>query len=200
MKQQRTHFPTALKWLMLSQSMLTIGAGVVFPFYLILIKDIGGDFSQYGIAYGLFTLSAALLAVWFGKRSDRYGRTRYLLISAWGMSIVFLMFPLATGIIHIYVLQVLMGIFGAMQRVSERALAADLTDQGSRGEYMGKYQLGVSAASGIAVIAGGFFIDLFTLDWLFYAGSMLLFIGGLMIWRLPLESRARPEHDHSAEL
>lgn len=189
-----------LRWLMLSQSLMTFGAGVVFPFYLIFIKEIGGDFSQYGIAYGLYTLCSAGLSIWYGKRSDRFGRSRYLIISAWGTSVIFLIFPIVTGIVQIYVLQILMGVFGAMQRVSERALTADLTDHARRGEYIGRYQFGLSIASGIAVMAGGFFIDLFTLDWLFYAGSIILFISGMIMWLIPFDGIHQGRHDQSVEL
>ncbi|WP_051287007.1 MFS transporter [Paenibacillus taiwanensis] len=172
------------RWLMLSQSMMTLGAGIVFPFYLIFVKEIGGDFTEFGLSYGLFTLCAALLSIWFGKSSDRFGKVRYLVISAWGTSVLFLLFPLVTSIVQIYVLQVVMGIFGAMQRTCERALLADLTESGRSGEQIGTYQAGVSICAGIAVIAGGFLIDLFTLDLMFYIGSVLLFVSGLMMLRV----------------
>ncbi|MGN7454332.1 MFS transporter [Paenibacillus pasadenensis] len=176
---------SALRWVMLSQNAMTLGSGIVFPFYLIQIKEIGGGFAEYGIAYGLFTICSAFLNGWFGRSSDRFGRTPLLLIGSWGMAGLFLLFPLATSIAQVYALQIAMGAFGAMQRTCEKALLADLTDgEPGRGEKIGRYQTGIALFSGIAVIAGGFLIDYFTLDLMFYAGSALLLASGLLLLRV----------------
>jgi MFS family permease len=188
---------SALKWIMLSQSAMTFGSGIVFPFYLLFVKEIGGDFTQYGIAYGLFALCSAYLNWWFGRSSDRYGRKTFLLISAWGTSVLFLVFPIVTDIWQVYVLQVLMGAFGAMQRTCEKALLADMTDEGNRGEQIGRYHVGVSVFSGLAVIAGGFLIDMFTLDVMFYIGSIILFVSGLMLARVRDPQRLRSTGEFS---
>ncbi|MNI17401.1 Tetracycline resistance protein, class B [compost metagenome] len=173
----------AFKWMMISQSMMTLGAGLVFPFYLIFIKEIGGDFTQYGIAYGLFTLCSAYANWWIGKTSDRYGRKAFLLLGAWGTALLFLLFPIATSIWQVYVLQMVMGVFGAIQKTCEKAMIADITEEGKRGEQIGRYHVGISIFSGLAVMIGGFLIDFFTLDIMFYLGSMILFISGLMLLR-----------------
>ncbi|SEN36783.1 MFS transporter [Paenibacillus sp. OV219] len=173
-----------MRLMMVSQSVMTFGSGIVFPFYLIFVKEIGGDFTQYGIAYGLFTICSAYLNWWFGKSSDRYGRKLFLLLSAWGTAVLFLIFPLVTSIWQVYALQIAMGAFGAMQRTCEKAFLADMTEEGRRGEQIGRYHVSVSLFSGAAVIAGGFLIDLFTLDLMFYLGSVILFISGLMLLRV----------------
>ncbi|HYK74272.1 MAG TPA: MFS transporter, partial [Pseudoneobacillus sp.] len=42
-----------------SQSLIVSASSVVFPFYLLFIRNIGESFSQFGCAYGLFTLISA---------------------------------------------------------------------------------------------------------------------------------------------
>ncbi|MFK4998304.1 hypothetical protein ACI2OX_16240 [Bacillus sp. N9] len=64
-----------MRWVVISQSIAMLGSSLVFPFYLIFIKEIGGGFLQYGISYGLFTMSAAFVHIFIGKLSDRIGRT-----------------------------------------------------------------------------------------------------------------------------
>ncbi|MGU3471765.1 MFS transporter [Paenibacillus sp. D51F] len=178
----------AMRYVMLSQNVMTLGSGIVFPFYLISIKEIGGDFTQYGIAYGLFTICSAYLNGYFGRSSDRFGRKPFLLLGSWGMAALFLLFPLVTSIWQVYALQVAMGVFGAMQRTCEKALLADLTEEGRRGEQIGRYHMGLSLFSGLAVIAGGFLVDYFTLDLIFYFGSVLLFASGLVLLRVQEKS------------
>ena len=49
------------------QSLAILGSSLVFPFYLIFIKEVGGGFLQYGISYGLFTVSSALVHILVGN-------------------------------------------------------------------------------------------------------------------------------------
>jgi MFS family permease len=173
-----------LKWVIISQSWVLFGSGLVFPFYIIFIREVGGSFSEFGLAYGLFTLSAAFVHRWVGKNSDKFGRKLFLLISTWGTAVIFLLFPMVTSIWEVYLLQVLLGVFGAMQKTSEKALVADFTEGKERGKQIGSYHFWVSIFSGFAVIAGGFLIDIFTVDIIFYIGSFVLFVSGLLVMRI----------------
>jgi len=168
-----------MKWLMISQSIALFGAGIVFPFYIIFINEIGANFSQFGMAFGLFTISAALVHKYIGDLSDRIGRKIFLLISNWGMAFLFLLFPIVTEIWQIYFLQIILGVFGAMQKTGEKAIVGDFTDNEKRGGLIGRYHAWIAVFSGFAVILGGYIIDFLTLSAIFYAGSIVLFAAGL---------------------
>src|SRR3989338_9954859 len=129
----------SFRWLTISQSITILGSGLVFPFYILFIKELGANFSEFGISYGLFTISAALVHKLIGKWSDKLGRKIFLIGNSWGMAFLFLLFPIVTQIWQVYVLQIILGIFGAMQRTSEKALIADFTDGEKRGEQIGTY-------------------------------------------------------------
>jgi len=178
-----------LKWVVISQSWVLFGSGLVFPFYLIFIREVGAGFSEFGLAYGLFMLSSALVHHWVGRESDKFGRKVFLLVSAWGTAILFLLFPMVTSIWEVYILQVLLGVLGAMQKTSEKAMIADFTDGHARGKKIGSYHFWVSIFSGFAVIAGGFLIDIFTVDLIFYIGSVVLFISGMFVMQIEEEKK-----------
>jgi len=174
-----------MRWLLTSQSITLFGMGIVFPFYIIFIKEIGANFAQFGIAYALFAISSALVHRVIGHSSDKHGRKIFLLMYSWGTAVLFLLFPIVTNIIQVYVLQVFLGIFGAMQKTSEKALVADFTDGAkSRGGQIGKYHSWISIFSALAIIAGGYLIDLFSLKIIFYIGSVVLFISGLAVLKI----------------
>jgi MFS family permease len=170
------------------------GSGIVFPFYVVFTRQIGANFTEFGIAYALFSVSGALTHMAVGRWSDRFGRKPFLVLNAWGVAALFLLFPLVTSIGQVYALQVVLGVFGAMHRTSEKALVADLTDApgAARGRLIGSYHGWVSIASAFAVIAGGFLIDLFTLKVIFYIGSPILFVSGLLALKLDEAPRAAP--------
>lgn len=173
-----------LKWLTISQSIVLFGTGIVFPFYVIFIKEIGANFTEFGIAYALFALSSALVHKIIGSYSDKFGRKIFLLLNAWGVAILFLLFPIVTSIIQVYILQIILGVFGAMQKTSEKSIVADFTDAGMRGKQIGNYHGWIALFSALAVVAGGYLIDLFTLEIIFYIGSIVLFLSGLAILKI----------------
>ena len=172
------------KWLTISQSIAILGSGLVFPFYILFIKDIGANFSEFGISYGLFTISAAFFHKIIGKGSDKFGRKPFLIFNCWGMAILFILFPIVNQIWQVYTIQIVLGIFGAMQKTSEKAIVADFIDGDKRGEKIGVYHGWLAVFSGIAVIIGGYIADLFTLEFIFYIGSIFLFISGLLTLKI----------------
>jgi len=182
-----------MKWIILSQSIAILGSSLVFPFYLIFIKEAGGGFLQYGISYGLFTVSSAIVHLIVGRLSDRVGRKPFLLINSWGMAALLLYFPLVIHVWQVYILQVLLGGVGAMQKTSEKALLGDCTNRINRGADIGNYHFWTSIFAGAAVMLGGFIIDLFTLDIIFYIGSFILFVSGFFILKIEEKNNGKSE-------
>ena len=173
-----------MRWLIISQSISLFGAGIVFPFYIIFINEIGANFTQFGTAFGIFTISAALVHKYIGNLSDRIGRKIFLLMSNWGMAFLFLLFPIITQIWQVYLLQAVLGIFGAMQKTGEKAIVGDFTDKEKRGSIIGRYHGWIAVFSGFAVILGGYIIDFLTLSAIFYIGSVVLFVAGLSVLKI----------------
>jgi len=169
-----------LKWLVISQSIALFGGGFVFPFYVIFIKEIGANFTEFSTAYAMFALSSALVHKLIGDWSDKFGRKIFLLLNSWGTAILFLIFPIVTNIFQVYALQVLLGVLGAMHKTSEKSLVADFTDNQKRGKQIGIYHGWIAIFSSLAVIVSGYLIDLFTLSLIFYIGSIILFLSGLV--------------------
>lgn len=169
-----------MRALLISQSITLFGTGLVFPFYILFIKDVGASFTEFGIAYALFSISSAFVHKLIGQWSDKMGRKIFLIINSWGTAILFLFFPIATQLWHLYILQVVLGVFGAMHKTSEKAIVADFTDGKERGKTIGRYHGWIAVFSALAVIIGGYIADLFTLASIFYVGSVILFVSGLL--------------------
>lgn len=60
-----------------SQSIIMMAGSMVFPFYILLLRNVGNSFSQFGWAYGLFALTSALVYPLVGKVSDQVGDKNY---------------------------------------------------------------------------------------------------------------------------
>ncbi|MNZ69021.1 Major Facilitator Superfamily protein [compost metagenome] len=181
-----------IKWLIRSQSIMTLAAGMIYPYYLLFLKNLGNSFSKYGLAFAVFTISSAAVSQWIAPRLDRHG-LRILVISAAGMMGAMLAFPWTNSYLMVLVLQFIMGTCSAMQKMSERLLLADFTERGSRGGVIGSYHFWTSAASGFAVIIGGMLIDWLTINVLFYLSALLYGVSAGTVWRMSRNSVTKPK-------
>lgn len=108
------------------QGIVGMAASMIFPFYILLIKNVGTSYSQFGWAYGIFSLTAALSYPLIGKFTDKAGDKAFLLFYSWGMALILLAFPLAYEIWHVYLLQIIMGLLGAVQKTLKKRYLQDM--------------------------------------------------------------------------
>ncbi|MEY8349946.1 MFS transporter [Bacillus cereus] len=166
-----------------SQSIIMMAGSMVFPFYILLLRNVGDSFSQFGWAYGLFALTSALFYPLIGKISDKFGDKKLLIIYAWSMAVLMLLFPIATEVWHVYILQIIMGCLGAVQRNTEKTSLARKVESKEAGYEIGKYHVWTSIGGAVAVIATGYLVDFLTIGSIFYIASVLYMMSGIVIGR-----------------
>lgn len=180
-----SHRVRLYRTLLHSQSVTLFGTGLVFPFYVVFISQTGASFSEFGLAYALFAAASALVHKYSGVFSDRWGCKPLLLFHNWASAVLFLFFPLVETMIQVYVLQILLGVVGAMHKTGEKSIVADCTRVEARGEDIGIYHGWIALASALAIMVGGILIDLFDITIIFYLGSLILFVSGLLVFKIP---------------
>ncbi|MEI4804275.1 MFS transporter [Bacillus sp. NPDC077411] len=166
-----------------SQSLIMMAGSMVFPFYVLLLRNVGNSFSQFGWAYGLFALTSALSYPLIGKVSDRFGDKKLLVVYSWSMAVLMLCFPIATEVWHVYILQIMMGLLGAMQKNAEKTSLARKVERQEAGYEIGKYHVWTSLGAAIAIILTGYLVDFLTIGTIFYVASILYMISGIVLWR-----------------
>ncbi|MDN7240818.1 MFS transporter [Planococcus sp. N028] len=172
------------KRFILYQGAVGMAAGMIFPFYILLLKDIGNSYSQFGWAYGLFALTAALSFPVIGKLADRIGDKWLMLVYSWGMALLLLVFPLAFEIWHVYVLQIAMGLLGAVQKNTEKTVLARTVKKETAGKEIGTYHVWTSIGISLAVIATGYLVDFLTIGSIFYIASLVFAWSGFHIMKI----------------
>lgn len=165
----------------LSQGLVMMAGSMVFPFYVLLLRDVGSSFSQFGWAYGLFALTSALTYPLIGKLSDRFGDSMLLIVYAWAMAIVLLLFPIATEIWHVYVLQIIMGILGAVQKTGEKTSLVRKIEKEKAGKEIGSYHFWTSIGAAVTIIVTGYLVDFLTIGSIFYIASLLYAWSGFLL-------------------
>jgi MFS family permease len=175
-----------LKWLIISQSNVFFASSLIFPFYILFIKNVGSSFTQFGLSYGIFGLSSAFVHPIIGRLSKRIDTRYFLIINSWGMAIVLLYFPHITSVYQVYVVQIILGVFGALQKHGEKLLIAVLTDGVDRGVKIGNYHFWTSIFSALAIIFSGYLADYFTIHIIFYISSFIYFVSGILLVKIDL--------------
>ncbi|RDI45925.1 MFS transporter [Falsibacillus pallidus] len=173
-----------MRWFIASQSMALMASSITFPFYLLFIHNIGSNFSSFGIAYGVFTLSSALFHKGVGTAADKIGGKSLLYFYSFGMAFLFLLIPEIHHLWQVYVFQFVLGGLGSIQKTCEKTLLAGLTGQENRGRTIGHYHFWTSLYAAAAVMACGVLIDYFTITIIFYLGSVFYFISGMTLAKM----------------
>ena len=166
-----------------AQSLIMAAGSIIFPFYLLLIKNVGDNYAQFGWAYGLFTLTAAFAYPLIGRIGDRIGDQKLLLIYTWSMAVLMLVIPLITAVWQVYLIQIAMGILGAVQKNTEKSVLVRDVKKETAGKLIGTYHFKVSLWSAVGIILTGYLIDFLTIACLFYLTSILYIISSFVVWR-----------------
>lgn len=182
------------------QSMLLMSSSIIFPFYLLLVRQIGDSYAQFGLAYGLFTLTSAFAYLGIGRLSDRFGDRSLLIFHTFGMALILLYVPIVTSISHVYLIQIIMGILGALQKNTEKTiLARQELALTTVGRTIGRYHFKTSLWSAIGIITAGYLIDFLTIGSLFYIISAVYFyVTVRLLWDRPRSEKKQADPSSSS--
>ncbi|MFD2129894.1 MFS transporter [Pseudogracilibacillus auburnensis] len=165
------------------QSTIMMASSMIFPFYVLLLKNVGHNYAQFGWAYGIFALTAAFAYPIIGKVSDKVGDKTLFFIYSFGMSIILLIFPLVTDVWHVYILQLFMGLLGAVQKNTEKTALARNVEKATAGKEIGAYHTTISIVAAIAIILTGYMVDFLTIASIFYVGSIIYIISAILLMK-----------------
>lgn len=176
----------SLRTLIVLNTVFTFVVGIFAPFYAIFVKDIGGDIAFAGMSWALFTIISGVLMLLFIKWELRVREQELLLALGYFIrAIVFMSYAFMESIPQLLLTQVLWGIAAAIGVPAFAALySAHTTREGGIGEWGGLE--GVSSiATGIAALLGGFAIEYFGFQPIFFAMAGISFFLALYVWQLP---------------
>ena len=158
-------------------------------FLLLRAKSVGFTDSSVILLYFLYNLSASLLAFPFGKRSDKVGRRRILILGYLVFAFVYLGFGFAYNQIMIVSCFLLYGLYTAMITGVERAYIAEISPSDLKGRMLGIHSTLVGIALLPASLIAGVLWDLFGAVFPFIFGSSLALLAAiLLVFFMPNQS------------
>lgn len=150
-------------------------------FLLLKANAIGFSTTDVILLYFLYNLVTALLAIPFGKRSDRVGRKRILIAGYLTFAAVYLGFALVTSKWMLVAVFILYGFYTAMVTGVERAFIAEIAPQHLKGTMLGLHSTLVGIALlPASVIAGALWTTIGSFA-PFALGALLSLIAALLL-------------------
>ncbi|MEG0874385.1 MAG: MFS transporter [Clostridiales bacterium] len=150
-------------------------------FLLLRAKDLGFSDMNVVLLYLLYTMAAAILAIPFGRISDKIGRKTLLVLGYFAFTGVYLGFALVTDAKALVLIFALYGIYTAMTAGVERALIADIAPKDLKGTMLGLHGTVVGVALLPASIIAGALWTGFGVMVPFIFGAALSFVAGVIL-------------------
>ena len=140
-------------------------------FMILRAKSVGFDDATSILLFFLYHASAALLAIPLGRRSDKVGRKRLLVLGYILFSAVYFGFAFGSSQPLIVVMFIVYGIYTAATTGVERAYVSEISSEELRGTMLGLH----STVQGIALLPASLIAGLL---WTNYGPAVPFFFGG----------------------
>ena len=169
-----------LKMYLLISMIFTLGNSSN-SFLLLRANTAGFDVTSVILLYFIYNVTASLLAIPFGRMSDRFGRKNILITGYIIFAVVYFGFGIADTKIGFMLLFMLYGIYTATTAGVERALITDIAPANLKGTMLGLQQTIVGISLFFASIIFGFLWNNFGSFIPFAFGATLSLISAILL-------------------
>lgn len=171
-------------WLLCASSFLFFSSfNMLIPELPQYLTDMGGGEFK-GLIIALFTVTAGLSRPFSGKLSDTVGRVP---VMAFGSLVCFVcgfLYPLTTTVLPFLLLRLAHGFSTGFKPTGTSAYIADIVPVNRRGESMGIHGLIGSLGMAFGPFLGGWIVQHFDFNVLFYTSSLLSFLSIAILFNM----------------
>lgn len=145
-------------------------------FLLLRAKSVGFDNSSVILMYFIYNITASVLSIPFGKRSDKSGRKKFLVSGYIVFALVYMGFALAINKAFVILMFVMYGAYTAMIAGVERAFISEISPPDLKGTMLGLHSTVAAIALFPASALAGILWNSFGAEapFIFGAGMSLL--------------------------
>ena len=177
----------SLFMLMIVQLITNFRGGIISPILSLFVRSQGLSLAQIGL------LGTASMLGWFiwepfmGVIADRWNKRWMLAGSLLLTTILYGVYPMATGLWFFMVLEFLKTSIMSAYSIPVKALAAELLPSEDRGKAYGRYMTVISMGGMISPLIGGYVSEVFGYDLPFYIAAAVGLIGILAVFSIQYE-------------
>jgi len=175
--------------ILLQADALAILAGGMFgPLYAVFVEEIGGDLLTAGEAFAVFAFVMAGLMFIISRWGDHAKHKEFLIVLSYGLGCLgFLGYLLISRPMHLFIVQIIFGVSGAIGWPTYDGLFSKFLDKGKFISEWGLWGTMRNVMLGLGALAGGFIAKNFGFSFLFGVMLIVSLIGFFVSLLLILE-------------
>ena len=147
---------TALKILIATSFAYNLGAGMLGPIYAIFVEQIGGNILDAGMAWAIYAISVGISMYIFSRFEDKLPKKKVITIGFLMLTIGFASYYFVSEPIHLFMVQLYLGISMALLDPSWLAFFGTHVDKHKEAAEWGGWQAGKHIILGISAIIGSY--------------------------------------------
>jgi MFS family permease len=165
----------AEKILLWSSNTWGLGMGMLGPLYAVFATEVGGDILEISWVYAVYLMVMGVGVIAVGKVGDRVGHEKLLVLGYALSAVATFGYLLVHSIMALLVVQVLIGIATALSEPTWYALYDKHSGDGDNDGYIWGLSSGLwYICRGIAMMAGGYIVAMYSFNVLFIAMGIVL--------------------------
>lgn len=154
-------------------SVIGFSSSLVFPYYVLFLRNIGDSYDVFSLLYGLFSLSLSIVVYFGGRFFERYSPYLLMMLHSFFCSYLFFSLDTIENIKFVYIGQVLFGGFTALFKLAEKRLFMNATS-----EFYRSYLFWTSFATALCIIGVGVLFDSIDIRLMFNLAAWLFLFSG----------------------
>ena len=156
----------------------SLGRSSIMAFLPLLAAiDLGLTPTEIGLILSLSIVLMGVLQAPFGALADRYSRANLVILGSLLAAFPLAIMPLSANFAQLLLLNVLVGIGGAISIPAATAITAEIGRSEGMGSVMGVFDTAMSTGMFSGPLIGGIIFDLFGIDYIFYFGAFITLLG-----------------------
>ncbi|MCP3031756.1 MFS transporter [Halobacillus sp. A1] len=149
----------------------------------IIVADIGG-MKYFNWVFTIYMLASSITAILVGKLSDTYGRKIFILTGIGIFIVASLLCGLSANIYQLIIFRAIQGLGGGMIISTSFTAIGDLFPPRERGRWQGMMGSVFGLASVFGPTFGGYIVDTWQWNWVFWVFLPFGFVAFIMIWKM----------------
>lgn len=138
------------------------------PIYALFVQNIGGSVIVASTSFAIYTMVFALLTTFMGKLEDvKFNKEKMVFLGYFILTIANLLFIFVQKPIHLYLVQILMGVGVAIVAPAWEALYSLALDKGKESSEWGLWNSAIGLSVSIGALTGGLIANYFGFKVLF---------------------------------
>lgn len=179
-------FNKAIRILLVTNSFILIAGAMLGPIYALFVEKIGGDLMDASYAFAVFALAAGITTFVSGKYADRIKEDELIVVLGYViMGVGFFGYTLVNSIWSLLVIQVIVGLGGAIYSPAFDAIYSKHLDGHKSGREWGAWEAINYFTSALGAVVGGLLVTFFGFNTMFVTMGLLCFSSAIYLFRLP---------------